>query len=287
MTDNDQSGDGAGEPDRVVLQKLLTADLGRAVVEGGYDQVGGIVVSAADAVALDTPEKLLSAYGFDGAGQEFVDVVRFEVPPLARLGRPSADERSWPTYPTGFLRAPVVVPVWELGRTRYPYGAEYWRIRSDGEQKCLSAYQGAARGWRGAQGWRPWSPLVGPRARWRGAELVADVVGDGVLVSAMGDAGPEGWEQIRPGVWSAAVPKEECELFEVVLTGTWRDVPVRVLGSDGTTSQLLLLSDDEEQAAAVGARLVEPGVFEASAPTDELVGVQGVTNELAPGDPRP
>ena len=269
------------DPDRLVLQKLLTADMGKAVVEDGYDHVGGIVVSAADAAALDTPERLLAAYGFDGSGQEYVDVVRFEVPPLARLERPSAEPRSWPTYPTGFLRADAVVPVWELARTRYSYGAEYWRIRSDGEQKCLSAYQGAARGWRGAQGWRPWTPLVGPRARWRGAELVADVVGDGVLVSAMGDAGPDGWEQVRPGVWTAALPLEECEIFEVVLTATWRDVQVRVLESDGTTSRLLLLSDDEELAASVGARLVEPGVYEAAAPTDELVGVQGVTNELA------
>lgn len=274
------------DPDRLVLQKLLTADMGRAVVDDGYDQVGGIVVSAADAVSLDTPERLLAAYGFDGAGQEFVDVVRFEVPPLARLERPSTEERSWPTYPTGFLRADAIVPVWELGRTRYSFGAEYWRIRSDGEQKCLSSYQGAARGWRGAQGWRPWTPLVGPRARWHGAELVADVVGDGVLVGALGDSGPEGWEQVRPGVWSAAVPVQECEVFEVVLTATWRDVPVRVLASDGSTSQvLLLLSDDEEQAEAVGARLVEPGVYEAAAATDELVGVQGVTNEL--GQPAP
>ena len=198
------------------------------------------------------------------------------------------EERSWPTYPTGFLRADAVVPVWELARTRYSYGAEYWRIRSDGEQKCLSAYQGAARGWRGAQGWRPWSPLVGPRARWRGAELVADVVGDGVLVSAAADAGPEGWEQVRPGVWTAALPLQECEIFEVVLTATWRDVPVRVLRSDGTASHLLVLSDDEEQALSVGANLVEPGVYEATAPTDELVDVQGVTNELErPDDPHP
>lgn len=269
---------------RPVLQKLLTADLGKAIVEDGYDQVGGIVVQAGDAVGLDTPERLLAAYGYPGLEQEFVDVVRFELPPLAQLTRPSGEDRSWPTYPTGFLRADSVVPVWELSRTRYSYGAEYWRIRSDGQQKCLSAYQGAARGWRGAQGWRPWSPLVGPRARWRGAEMVADVVGDGVLVSMSGQAGPEGWEQVRPGVWSAGVPATECELFEVVLSATWRGVPVRVLGSDGTTSLVLLESDDEEQAASLGARLVEPGVFEAEAPVAELADTRGVTNELAPAD---
>jgi hypothetical protein len=266
---------------RPVLQKLLTHGLGTAIVEDGYDQVGGVVVLAAEAATLDTPDRLLSAYGYDG-GQEYVDVVRFELPPLATLTDPAApDAGRTPLYPTGFLRADAVVPVWELSRTRYSYGAEYWRIRADGEQRCLSAYHGAARGWRGAKGWRPWSPLVGPRARWRGAELVADVVGDSVLLSTRSDTGPEGWEQVRPQTWVAAVPVEECELFEVVLTATWQGVPVRVLSSGPSGARVLLLSDDAERAEALGATTVEPGVFEATVPTDDLVGTHGVTNELA------
>jgi len=50
---------------RVVLQKLLSVDMSRNVVRRGFDQVGGIVVEAGDAVGLNTPELLLSAYGFD------------------------------------------------------------------------------------------------------------------------------------------------------------------------------------------------------------------------------
>lgn len=264
---------------RPVLQKLLTAGLGSAIVDDGYDQVGGTVVLAQDAVALNTPDLLLSAYGF-GGGQEFVDVVRFELPPLAQLtnpARPGAMTR--PPYPTGFLQAQTVVPVWELSRTRYSYGAEYWRIRADGEQKCLSAYEGVARGWRGAKGWRPWSPLVGPRARWRGAEMAADVVGDGVLVSVMADSGPEGWEQVRPHAWTAAVPATECELFEVVLRANWKDIAVRVLESGDGQARLLLLTEDEEKALAVGAFAVEPGVFEAQAPSSELTDLSGITHE--------
>lgn len=268
------------EPARLVLQKLLTADLGRAIVEDGYDQVGRIVVSAADAATLDTPDRLLAAYGFEATGQEFVDVVRFEVPALARLERPSGDERSWPTYPTGFLRADAIVPVWELGRTRYSFGAEYWRIRADGEQRCLSAYQGAARGWRGAAGWRPWSPLVGPRARWRGAELVADPVGDSVLVSTRAEEGPAGWEEVRPQTWTASVPVRECELFEVVMQATWRSVPVRVLASGAGEARVLLLIDDVARAAELGATTIEPGVFEATVTASELTDIRGVTNEL-------
>jgi hypothetical protein len=272
---------------RPVLQKLLTHGLGTAIVEDGYDQVGGIVVLAADAVALDTPDRLLSAYGFGATGQEFVDVVRFELPPLATLTNPVApgSDRT-ALYPTGFLTGSAVVPVWELSRTRYSFGAEYWRIRADGEQRCLSAYQGAARGWRGAKGWHPWSPLVGPRARWRGVDLVADVVGDSVLLSTRGAEGPEGWEQVRPETFTAAVPREECVLFETVLTATWQDVPVRVLASGGGKARVLLLTDDAVRAQALGASTVEPGVFEATVATADLIDTQGVTNELA-GSPPP
>ena len=94
---------------RPVLQKLLTHGLGTAIVDDGYDQVGGIVVLAGDAVPLDTPDKLLGAYGFDVTGQEFVDVVRFELPPLAILANPVAPgaDRD-PLYPTGFLTGRVL-----------------------------------------------------------------------------------------------------------------------------------------------------------------------------------
>lgn len=272
----------SSDPDRLVLQKLLTSGLGRAVVDGGHDQVGGIVVSAADAAPLDTPDRLLRAYGFDVTGLEFVDVVRFALPPLASLANPVApDAAGAPLYPTGFLRSDAVVPVWELSRTRYSFGAEYWRIRADGEQKVLSSYQGAARGWRGAKGWRPWSPLVGPRARWRGTETCADVVGDSVLLSVRANEGPAGWEEVRPQTWVAAVPAAECELFEVVLRATWRGVPVRLLESGPSEARVLLLIDDEEQARALGADTIEPGVFEATAARSELSDVEGVTNELA------
>jgi hypothetical protein len=273
----------SNDPDRLVLQKLLTADLGRAIVDDGYDQVGGIVVSAADAAPLDTPDRLLHAYGFDVTGLEFVDVVRFTLPALASLTNPVApDARRTPLYPTGFLTGDAIVPVWELSRTRYSYGAEYWRIRVDGEQRCLSSDQGVARGWRGAQGWRPWSPLVGPRARWRGAEFAADVVGDSVLLSVRAETGPDGWEQVRPETWVAAVPAGECELFEVVLSATWQGVPVRVLSSGPAGARVLLLIDDADRAEALGATVVEPGVFEATVSVDELTDRRGVTNELPP-----
>jgi hypothetical protein len=267
----------------VVLQKLLTGALASALVDDGYEQVGGFVISAGDAADLTTPEALLHAYGFDQAPQ-YVDVVRFPMPALATATRPADHgERSWPTYPSGFLRGSSLVPVWWLSRTRYPHGAEYWRIRSDGEQKCLSAYDGVSRGWRGARAWRAPSPMVGPRARWRDQEYVADVVGDGVLLTTLDESGPGALvdaaaAEIRPGVWTGAVPLSECDVFELVVSATVRGERVRVLDSGSWGARVLLETDEEDRAARVGADLVEPGVFEAVVPVSELTDTDGVTH---------
>jgi len=84
---------------RVVLQKLLSVDMSRNVVQRGFDQVGGIVVEAGDAVGLNTPESLLSAYGFDqDLDTAYVDVTRFETPTCAQAIIPvDTGERPWPT----------------------------------------------------------------------------------------------------------------------------------------------------------------------------------------------
>jgi hypothetical protein len=273
--------------DRVVLQKLLTADLAAALVDDGHDRVGGYVTLAADVADLRTPASLLEAHGFGGRSPEFVDVVRFALPPAATLSKPSeTPERSWPTYPAGFLRG--AVPVWLLARTRYSYGAEYWRIRADGEQRCLASYDGCARGWRGAHGWQPPSRMVGTRARWREDEYAADVVGDGVLLTAGGEVPPAdladaGAQEIRPGVWTAAVPLDECEVFEAVITATVHGVRVRVLDSDGATARVELVSDDPAEAQRIGAELVEPDVHQATLPVADLSDTGGVLNELVPG----
>ena len=267
--------------ERVVLQKLLHSDLAAAIVDDGFDRVGGYVTRAGDVADLRTPEALLRAYGVDQA-PEYVDVVRFELPPAARLSKPSdTPERSWRAHPTGFLRGGA--PVWWLGLTRFSYGAEYWRIRSDGEQKVLSAYAGAARGWRGARGWLPPSRMVGTRARWRGVEYAADVVGDGVLLTA-GPTPPEGAadaEEVRPGVWAVAVPLAECEVFEAVITATARGVRVRVLDSDGGMARVQVISDDPDEASLLGGTQVDEDCYEASVPVAELSDTGGVMNELA------
>lgn len=183
-------------PEPLVLQKLLTAPIAAAIVEAGSDQVGGYVTAASSVAGLRTPADLLAAYGVD-ANPQFVDVVRFEQPRLAPISTPSDAERPWQTFPNGFLLGESLAPVWNLGRTRYSYGAEYWRIRSDGEQKRLSRYEGAARGWIGARQWRAPSPIVSAMARWQSGEYFADVIGESVLLTMLADYGPAGFEQIH------------------------------------------------------------------------------------------
>ena len=109
------------------------------------------------------------------------------------------------------------------------------------------------------------------------------MVGDSVLLSVRAETGPEGWEQVRPETWVAAVPAGECEVFEVVLSATWQGVPVRVLSSGPAGARALLLVDDADRAEALGATVVEPGVFEATVSADELTDRHGVTElKLAP-----
>jgi hypothetical protein len=265
----------------LLLQKLLTAPVAAAIVEAGSDQTGGYVAAASEVAALRTPADLLAAYGIH-ASPEFADVARFEQPRLATFSPPSGEGRPWQTFPNGFLLGDSLARVWNMGRTRYPFGAEYWRIRSDGEQKRLSHYAGAARGWVGARQWRPPSPMVGTMARWRGTEFFADVQTETVLLTMIGDSASAGFEQVRPGAWSSTVGLSECEIFERVFSAVLDGVPVRLLRRAGPQAEVLLLSDDPAAAERLQARLVEPGVYEAVVDAGRLANVHGVENQLAP-----
>lgn len=268
-------------PEYLVLQKLLTAPAAAAIVETGSDQVGGHVTVASAVTGLRTPAELLAAYGVNATPQ-FADVVRFEQPRLVAFTPPGDAERPWQTFPNGFLLGDSLARVWNMGRTRYSYGAEYWRVRSDGEQKCLSHYAGAARGWVGARRWRPPSPIVGTMARWRGEEFFADVQAETVLLTSVANDGPSGFEQVRPGAWSSTVQLSECQIFERVFTAMLDGVPVRLLRSNGAQAEVLLLSDDPSAAERLGAHLVEPGVYEVTVDADRMANVQGVENQLTP-----
>ena len=273
-----------------ILQKALLPWQARDVAERGSPTVGGAVVRAADAAGLRTPEAIVTAldWGADRLGRPpadlpAVDVVRFPVLPLMQLGLPPREVAPWPTYATGFLRSSEVVPVWFLERTRFPVGAEYWRIHADGRQEHLTTYGGAAGGWRGAPRWAPPTSLLGPRAQWQGREWAADLLpGSGqVELVAIGPDTPPGFTGVRPHVATRAVEASECtSVFERVLTAVWRGVRCRVADRDATQARLVLVSDDVDAVARLGAAEVEPAVFEVTAPLSELTDVAGTSTEL-------
>jgi hypothetical protein len=269
-----------------ILQKVVTPWVSQAFYNQGYYHLGGPVARAVDVAALTTPAEILDAWGlrYDGspfdADADFVDVLRFRVHPLMALTNPvDSPERPWPTYTTGFLTgAGVVAPVWVLERTRVPAGAELWRIERDGQQRLLTAFTGPARGWAGAVGYFPPIHLVGTRATWQDLDVPADLVADGstVELAVVGDTAPDGFEQVRVGVWSRHVPRDDVdELFEVVITATYRNTPCRVIQRTPAESRILLLTDDPATASALSAEEADIGVFEATVATAELTDIAG------------
>lgn len=199
--------------------------------------------------------------------------------PLMRLVNPT--ERRGPdrpSFPSGFLRlAHDVAPVWWLELTRVPIGAVVWRLHSDGAAPFgEAAYRGLARGWEGARGYLAPTGLFGPRARWRGGEFLAAFTADGVEL--LSRAEHPGMAQVAPGAWQAVVPRAEVdEIFELDLIGRWRDEPVRVLDSDGSSVRLLLPDPEPDRARAVGATEVSPGVWQVIGDRSELTDISALT----------
>lgn len=269
-----------------VLQKLLLPWQSHDALGNGSAQLGGAVVRASDAAILRTAGDLLAAYGI-GADRvpeaTHVDVLRFSLQPLMSLSRPPAEEAPWPTYPTGFLRAPGLVPVWHLARTRCPRGTELWRVGADGEQRLVSVFDGAARGWRGAPAYAPPRALVGPRATWRGEEYAAELLDEApgeVELVHVGEQVPEGFGPVRPLVAARRVPRDECDVFERVVTAVWRSLTCRVLDRDATSARILLEHPPADAAARPGVGEVEPGLFEATVALEELEALSGRESHL-------
>lgn len=274
-----------------VLQKLLLPWQADDVLHNGSAQLGGAVVRAGEAALLGGPTGMLAAYGIDAdraPDATHVDVLRFALEPLMSLSRPPAVEAPWPTYPTGFLHAPALVPVWFLARTRCPRGTELWRIFDSGEQQLVSVFDGVARGWRGAQRYVPPSTLVGMRATWEGVEYAAELTGnpDGeVELAAVGERSLEGFETVRPLVSVRRVPLAECDLFERHVTATWRSLECRLLDQGATTARILVEHPSSDRTDLPGLGEVEPGIFEATVPLAELASVTGRTIHIQPGRP--
>jgi len=280
-----------------IWQKLLMPGTADAMTKGGLAEFGGPVVRRADVSAL-SPADLVRSYGLAGEGlvfsesPDFVDVLLFQQRPLMRFETPAdIGDRPWPTYESGFLRGPARAPVWNLSRTRVPSGSTIQRFHADGRIEQLSAFGSPSQGWLGATGYYPPLHIVGPRAKWHGYELQADFLPNdqaGVELVWIGDDGvPEGFEPKRPMIHRRLAFFTECdEIFEVVVTGSHRGVPVRVLQRAGDDDLLLLEQPTWEQVQQLQPTPVEPGYFELRVPRTEVENVQSVANVWTP-QPQP
>ena len=275
-----------------VLEKLLVPEVSRRIVDQGYDWLTGAVYRPDDLIGL-TPVERVRALGLDGEDGPFgeapdhVDVVRFGTPPRLDLrGAPHAPRPAagpWPTYPTGFLRN--AAPVWILTLTRMPVSARFVRIGLDGTEKEFSRYQGAARGWQGAKGYFPPLHLIGPRAKQGALDLPCSYTSDQQSVEMVwvGDEQvPEGFEPVRPQVHARVVPVSECEVFDIAIVARWRERRVRVLQQVGDQALVLVTPASQAEADELGLLHVEPGVFQAVVPADELTDTEGVRSDPMP-----
>ncbi|WP_404442069.1 hypothetical protein LG315_06780 [Microbacterium marinum] len=280
-----------------VWQKLLMPGTADAMLRGGLAEFGGPVVRQADVAGL-RPADLVASYGLAGEGvvfpesPEYVDVLLFEQRPLMRFETPTdIGDRPWPTYATGFLRGPARAPVWNISRTRVPSGSALKRHHADGRIEKLSTFASPANGWVGASGYYPPLHIVGPRARWKGHELQADFLPadqPGVELVWLGDDGvPEGFEQARPMTHRRLELFTQCdEIFEVVVTGSYQGIPVRVLQRAGDEDLLLLEHPTWEQVQQLQPTPIEPGYFEMRVPSAEVENVDSLAYVWTP-QPQP
>lgn len=267
------------------MQKLVWPATTRAYLELGSALLAGPAVRMVDAAGWSTPADVLTAYGIDPAGVSSVDVMRFAPAPVSQVMTPESDS---PTaiagYATGFLRgAGGVVPVWDVAPTEVPQDAELWRIHADGAQELLSAYGGPAIGWRSTGVYAPPSMAIGPRAVWQGTEYFASWTDAAhVELVAYAESAPDGFEQTRPRVFRRVVAVSECaRILELAYTALWNDdIACRIIQYAADRESAVLLKIDAAQAAAIGAVMLEPGVFWKVVPTAELTQIQGTTNEL-------
>jgi len=266
------------------MTKLLTAAQAHSIAADGATALVGHVVPSADLESLTDPTALRRAFGRDAdARYDQADgtayLLRFPVEELQRYTIPQERKPADDTYPSGFLPGSGLIPVSWLEYTRVPIGSMVWRLRAGAEPESVAVYRSLAQGWHGVRGYTAPDTLAGPRVSWRGLDLPAALTNDGVEVVSLEPQ--EHMVQAPTGVWQAVLARTEVDaVFEIVLTGTWRDVPARVLRS--TRDQvMLLLETDRYTAASLGATEVDPDVFQVIAPRSELVNVTGLRNELA------
>ncbi len=292
-----------------VLQQVLPPPLSASYLDG-FSQLEGYVVRAADVASARTAYEVVEAFGYGQVADAYspngasVDVLRFPAAPLMRIDTaygttdPAAATAEAPIVDrppfrgSGFTASErLIVAQWRVGRTRLAPGTELYRIDRDGGEQFLAVYRDVATGWSGpgvtpdAANALP-SHLVGTRARWNGAVYLADLLADGTVALAfLGDTPPAGFERTGAHLWRHVVPRREVAALDaIVTTCRWRGHPFEVTGQFGEQCRLTYTGRNSLTADALGLQFLQPGVYEATAPRNQLTDVAGIQLEL-PAEP--
>lgn len=287
----------------VVLQKAVPPALVAAYLTHGYDRVSGYVVRAAEVSAVTDVADLRRLHLVEHEGSLHattgpLHILHVDRSPSWRL-LPAEDlaERDV-LSPSGTVEvAEQLVRVFLLDHTRLTPGARLWRFEEGADPVLVGTYHGAAHGWQDhtrddALVAAVPSPTVGAVVVLDGTGYVADVIsGDDdsptsiVAVSALEPPGKLGFAQNQHGHWVRQVEHAEAQaLFEVRITGTWRDHPVQLAQQfrlpDGRNAvRVCSLARDWSRARDLGFLEVELGVWESTVPAEELT--DAVPQEVA------
>lgn len=290
-----------------LLQKALMPAQSEAILRGGWDQLAGFVVRAADVAWARTPAELIEAHGLGFAGSplgdssEHIDVLRFLPSPTmqlitatggidaatrARTGGPFVDRA--PFTGTGFVHTPGhVIPLWWLVPARIAPGTELVRIDRSGSAVVRARYVDVGTGWIGdsAQVGEPRprriSRHVGTLASLGARHVPADLLpGSAGIALAEPDAGAPG--AVRRRVVTSA---EVDELFEIEMTGTWNGLKLRIIDewidqNGVATVRCSSLEMNADLAEALGLVKVDAAVYEFIAPKSALENLGAMKREV-------
>lgn len=288
-----------------VLQKALSPEQVKLLVEGNRETVSGFAVKEADARAALTPADLFAVHGLGFPGSpwdpaaETVHLLRFEAPLSIYIHDAMAPEfvDRPPFTGTGFAHwSKGVVPLYFLDECALTPRAEVWRVKAGAPKECVAVYWGVADGWMvvtddpsgpGQPGRHIPSHLLGWNAVWRGQRFRADLEEDNAVLAAPTRPPAEfgSFRQSPKGCWSSTVPFAEVEdFFELLATCTWRGEPFRITdvaqGQDGRMVRLFYTGHNADRAEALGLYKGDAGVYWTVVPEEEVTDHQMIENRV-------
>lgn len=278
----------------MVLQKAVPPAIVAAYLTHGYDRVSGYVVRAAEVSQVTELADLRRLHMVDHEGSLHATTGPLHIlhvdksPSWKLLPAEQVTERDVLDHSGTVEVAEQLVQVFLLDHTRLTPGARLWRFEEGADPVLVGTYHGAAHGWQDhtrddvLTAAVP-APVVGAVVVLEGKAYVADVASDDdgaptsiTAVSALEPPESLGFVQNQHGHWVRPVEHADAQaLFEVRITGTWRDHPVQIAQQfrlpDGRNAvRICSLARDWATAKELGFLELELGVWEHTVPAEDV-----------------